>query len=157
MLWLTEMMRKCGNYLEDFDYRYAEKYLSDVNPEEYVKRIPALKVRREEEFSIQNTRITYNQLIEEIVKDYENVRFTSKIDLEKSIEEPLIQYEETDWEFLIRICSYFNGKLFPNTETGQIEFYFCINEGKEQSLKNVEILENGINKSYGEKPYLLIS
>lgn len=45
---------KVWNLFEDFDYRYAEKYLKEEvkNPQEYVDRNPGLKVRREEEYNI---------------------------------------------------------------------------------------------------------
>ena len=41
--------------------------------------------------------MTYDELISEVLKDYEGFNFNQSIGKGKKIEKPLFQYKETDW------------------------------------------------------------
>lgn len=98
--------------------------------------------------SFQNPTVTYRQIIKEILMDYENADFIWKVGSDKAIGSPLIQYEETDWEFLIRLCSHFHSILISDLRTCNPEFSFGMTYEKEQSLNELEIIENGFDCIY---------
>lgn len=68
--------------------------------------------------TFQDVQITYDEIIKTIMEENE---FNFEIDpaIRGAIEFPIIQYMETDWEFLKRIVSRFGKEIIPNS-TGKI-------------------------------------
>jgi len=64
--------------------------------------------------SFQDKAMLYDTLIKEIISQYPNGSHIDKITNGAVIETPIIQYEESDWQFLRRIASHFNTSLVPN-------------------------------------------
>ncbi|NFT08784.1 late control protein D, partial [Clostridium botulinum] len=62
--------------------------------------------------SFQNVDMTYDALINEILKDYSGYTFTQNIGKGQKIDKPLIQYKETDWKFFKRIASELKSELY---------------------------------------------
>lgn len=68
--------------------------------------------------------MTYSQVVQSVLRDYPKAGCVFKIGGEKAIGYPIIQYLETDWEFLKRLASHFNASLFPDLHTGDPNLYF---------------------------------
>lgn len=71
--------------------------------------------------SFQNISMTTYDIVKSIMSNYHKSRFNINIPNEP-IGELLIQYEETDWEFLRRIASKYNQGLFSNMNDIGISF-----------------------------------
>ena len=56
--------------------------------------------REKKRRSFQNPSMTYHQILNEVLKDYEKASFIWATEEDREIGFPLIQYEETDWEFI---------------------------------------------------------
>lgn len=74
--------------------------------------------------SFQNTRISFKTLIQEILKSYQD----EKCDFiyavrNQAIGRLLVQYEETDWEFLKRVASLKCLVLTPDSQQEGLKFY----------------------------------
>ncbi|MBN1035311.1 late control protein D [Clostridium botulinum] len=67
---------------------------------------------KEKSRSFQNVDMTYDALINEILKDYSGYTFTQNIGKGQKIDKPLFQYKETDWNFLKRIASELKSELY---------------------------------------------
>lgn len=95
---------------------------------------------------------TYEDIIEEINKEYKdkNIKIISGDKAKKNIGGLILQYEETDWEFLIRLASHLGTNLFV-TELGLVTFGLI--ESKNENLENNNIFDyslvrEGMNKYY---------
>ncbi len=98
--------------------------------------------------SFQNVKMTYKQVVQAIINDYENAEVIWNVDGEKEIGSPIIQYNETDWKFLMRLCSHFHGVLTSDLRTGKPTVFMGMNVGKERSMVEVEILGCGFDSNY---------
>lgn len=74
--------------------------------------------------SFQNTEQTYYDLINRIVSEYDGGGIIDRLTGGKKTGRLLVQYQETDWEFLKRLASHFNGCLLPSCEFGQPKVFF---------------------------------
>ena len=73
--------------------------------------------------SFQDAQTTYQALVEEILKDYEG---SSLIYAGESLQTGalIIQYEETDWEFLKRLAGYLHTVLVPASYVKGEKYFF---------------------------------
>ncbi|ABR36489.1 phage baseplate assembly protein V [Clostridium beijerinckii] len=102
--------------------------------------------------SFQNTSITVHGLIDSIMKNYSESNYILNIP-DEEIKELLIQYEETDWEFLKRIASKYNQGLFPVMDSKEIQFVMSIpDQHKELKSENINYK---IHKDLDEYKYML--
>ncbi len=98
----------------------------------------------------QDTNKTYKDVIDIISKDYKSdikIKHDSSI-TGKKLDSLIIQYDETDWSFLQRVCRKLGSILFITSESSSQEIYFK-SQGKEKletdfyeinlSLNNEEI------------------
>ena len=74
--------------------------------------------------SFQNKAMTYGELFDEIMGDYGHGQLINTIDDERPIPAPIVQYDETDWIFLIRMASHFNRIVYANA--GQNTSRICV-------------------------------
>ncbi|NFS28747.1 hypothetical protein FDF12_14995 [Clostridium botulinum] len=97
--------------------------------------------------SFQDINMSYDELINEILKNYEGYGFTQCMSRPMSIEKPLFQYKETDYEFLKRIGSYLGLELIcdvVNTNNiiyfgkPSLKFYALNNEINYKASKDLE-------------------
>ena len=79
-------------------------------------------VRRRRTF--QNMDTTYGEIIRQVLSAYPGASWISTVDTEVNIPGFLLQYDETDWEFLCRLASHFEAYIMedPSGENGQIYF-----------------------------------
>lgn len=80
--------------------------------------------------SFQDKAMTYRQAVERVMELYGGnaVRFAKEA--ESTLNEPLIQYGETDWEFLLRVGSRLHIPLYADCFTGNPDFDFGMREGR---------------------------
>lgn len=74
--------------------------------------------------SFQNMKMTYEELIKKIMSDYEGGDIIDQLSGGKRLEELLVQYKETDWEFLKRVASHFHGSLLAACEFSSPKIFF---------------------------------
>ncbi|MBU3107995.1 late control protein D [Clostridium gasigenes] len=75
--------------------------------------------------SFQNIDMTTHTLINSIMQEYSNSNYILNIP-DEPVKELLIQYEETDWEFLKKMASKYNQGLFGSMESKQIQYVMAI-------------------------------
>ncbi|WP_252244716.1 MULTISPECIES: hypothetical protein [unclassified Clostridium] len=97
--------------------------------------------------SFQDINMSYDELINEILKNYEGYGFTQCMSSPMSIEKPLFQYKETDYEFLKRIGSYLGLELICDVVNlnniiyfgkPSLKFYALNNEINYKASKDLE-------------------
>ncbi len=106
--------------------------------------------REKKSQSFQNVSMTYKQLAAKVTAGYSDVNFLWKLGEDRPLGSPVIQYRETDWEFLKRICSHFHGALTADIKTGKPNFFMGMRQGKEKSLDGAEIIGKGFCGAYFE-------
>lgn len=75
--------------------------------------------------SFQNPHLTYTELIKSIVAEYgKEADVLDVVSSGKAIGTFVMQYDETDWEFLKRLASHFYSPLIPAVGYGVPKFYF---------------------------------
>lgn len=80
--------------------------------------------------SFQESGMSYKAIAEELAKENKvDIKFEAK---EASVENLLLQYEETNWEFLKRIASHNNSPLIPEALPGKELFYFGLPNGNKK-------------------------
>ncbi|MGM1019050.1 MAG: hypothetical protein ACQEXV_00465 [Bacillota bacterium] len=79
--------------------------------------------------SFQNPKLTYTGLIESIVSDYSKAEAMDVVSHKKPIDTFIMQYDETDWQFLKRMASHFYSPLIPAVGYGVPKFYFGLPMG----------------------------
>ncbi|MFG6321018.1 MAG: hypothetical protein K1W41_05525 [Lachnospiraceae bacterium] len=77
---------------------------------------------------------------------YTGIAYMWNVDDSRTLGQPVIQYEETDWAFLKRLCSHFHGALVSGN--GQEAFAFGMGQGTRRDLSHAGILAQGFDSSY---------
>ncbi len=90
--------------------------------------------REKKKQSFQKSEMTYGQVVQKIARNYQGSTVIWNIGDDKNIDKPLIQYEETDWEFLIRLCSHLHEVIVPDLRTGKLGLHFGMCMGREQNV-----------------------
>lgn len=76
--------------------------------------------------SFLNLDATYGQVLNKVLENYPNADIKDCITQGAVIPDFLLQYEETDWDFLIRLASSFQSFLVPDYKAGYGRAYFGI-------------------------------
>ncbi|MCX7746059.1 MAG: hypothetical protein N2645_04070 [Clostridia bacterium] len=93
--------------------------------------------------SFQNKDMLYTMLIGEVIHQYPRSDFIDEIAKEKKLEKFIVQYDETDWEFLKRMASHFNAGLIPDALSDTTKFWFGKPTGSERGdLENYNFSVN---------------
>lgn len=76
--------------------------------------------------TFQNVTQSYETMLKSILNSYPeaDILITIPDKQEQNIQDVIIQYQETDWEFCKRIASHFHSVLIPNIKMGEPKFYF---------------------------------
>ncbi|MDR0266763.1 contractile injection system protein, VgrG/Pvc8 family [Paenibacillus sp.] len=80
--------------------------------------------------SFQNPNISYNSLINEVISSYKNADFIDTATAHKKTNTLIMQYEETDWQFLKRMASRFYTALVPANGFNFPKIYFGVPTGQ---------------------------
>lgn len=76
--------------------------------------------------SFQNKDMNYPDLIEEVISDYSGSDFIDTTTSDSKLNEFILQYNETDWQFLKRMASHFNTGLVVEVKAHTPKFWFGI-------------------------------
>ena len=79
--------------------------------------------------SFQNPNITWQEIVRKVLKDTEGAAVIFRMPDEK-IERPVIQYEETDWEFIVRIASLGHASVYVDFYSGKPWIYCGLPGGR---------------------------
>ena len=99
--------------------------------------------------SFQDINMTYGEVVNTVLEDTEKSSCIFTIGEDKPIGYPIIQYLETDWEFIKRLASHFGAPLFPELTRGEPKFWF----GLKKSSQDVEFKDFDYSIKIDEKYY----
>lgn len=85
--------------------------------------------------SFQNTELTYDQIVTKILGDYPDLSMELTAE-QKAIDGPIIQYQETDWQFIKRLASYLETVIVPDSTMEQQIFSFGYPAGQSITLSD---------------------
>ena len=74
--------------------------------------------------SFQDVSQTYSQVAQQVCSEYSSGAAICTVGEDKTFGKPVIQYRETDWEFLMRMASHCGGVLVPETHRGLPRLWF---------------------------------
>ena len=89
--------------------------------------------REKKSRSFQNINLTYEQIVQSILAEYDSCGICT-IGEGVTIKEPIIQYEETDWEFLKRLSSHFHGYLLSDLLSPKAHVWFGMRDGEQKII-----------------------
>lgn len=92
--------------------------------------------------SFQNLDAAYSQVLQEVLKDQPGAEILDCATGGASIPDFLLQYEESDWDFLVRLASHFHTFMVPDCCVDHGRAYFGIPDlGEEYALSEGEYTE----------------
>lgn len=94
--------------------------------------------------SFQNPKLTYKELIQSIVSQYDKADTMDMVTSGKEIGTFIMQYDETDWQFLKRLASHFYSPLIPAIGYGVPKFYFGMPMGLSKGEIPANRLQSGL-------------
>lgn len=105
----------------------------------------------------QNKSMTYAEIVNKILKKY-GFSYLSELSLEQSINEIIVQYQETDWEFLQRIASHMEVGVLPSFVGNNKYIVIGLQKKKEEAIeyrdysvkKRIKKFEEGSEKYSSE-------
>ncbi|MCB2340725.1 DUF6531 domain-containing protein, partial [Clostridium estertheticum] len=92
-----------------------------------------------------NLGMTYKDVITKVLESYPGASFKDEVTQGALIEDFLLQYEETDWQFLKRLASHFNAVLISECTIDYGRFYFglpMINKSEKIILEEYEVTKD---------------
>lgn len=92
----------------------------------------------------QDLDMTYGQIIEEVLQPYKYSSFIDKVTNGRKIPHSILQFHETDWEFLKRLASHYNTGICVNGKSSFIQIFFGIGDKGDDALEG-ETLVSEIN------------
>lgn len=140
----TEEEIFCG-VLEEVDCTFKNNYF------EISLSVLSGTIRLDEKMkskSFQNINLLYHYLIRQVLKETSKASCISGEEWNKPIELPIIQYLETDWEFVKRLASHFHTSLVPEITKGEPKFWFGMPNGKNRSTLISSEYTIGVSKKY---------
>ena len=72
--------------------------------------------------SYQDENLTYEEIITKINDGYGSAQMVDNLTYGAKINGLIVQYRETDWEFIKRLASHFNGALVPECQLADIKY-----------------------------------
>ncbi len=79
--------------------------------------------------SFQDAELTFYEIIKQVAEAGDG-QMICTVDKTQKIEKPVIQYEETDWEFCRRLASHLRVPVVPDVETGSLGFWVGMRKGE---------------------------
>ncbi len=80
--------------------------------------------------SFQDPEQNYAQIISKVLNGYDHADFTWQTDADRAINIPVIQYEETDWQFMKRLATHFKTAIYPEHASNAIMLYIGNKHGE---------------------------
>ena len=72
--------------------------------------------------TFQNENSTYRNIIDTVNSSYKNISIVDNVTETAKIDTFVVQYKETDWEFVKRLASYFNSWIVPECQLTDIKY-----------------------------------
>lgn len=107
--------------------------------------------RKKKSRSFQRTSMTYQQLVAKILQEYPKTNMKFCVE-DKPIGEIAVQYNETDWEFLSRMCSELYAPLTCRLHGEHTELYIGVPSVKKEEFA---YQKKSFQKQFGEYDYWL--
>lgn len=79
--------------------------------------------------SFQNIEQPYTDLINQVISEYSGAQVNDSASNNAKTNELIVQYLETDWQFIKRLASHFCAPLIPASTYQGIKFYFGLPDG----------------------------
>ncbi|WP_238900448.1 phage tail protein [Clostridium sp. YIM B02500] len=98
--------------------------------------------------SYQDEKLTYREIFKQKNNRYNDVVMIDNVTSQTKIDEFIVQYKETDWEFLKRLASYFNVALVPECRMSGIKY--SIGGSGEAIVHNIDEFNYSIEKGLKE-------
>ena len=83
--------------------------------------------------SFQDINMTYQGLVKQVVDETPEADVICTVGKEETIGKPLIQYNETDWEFIKRLASHFGSYIIPEITLAKPRFWFGMRNNNSQA------------------------
>lgn len=106
--------------------------------------------------SFQNENMTYAELAKRVAK-YANTDVIAVSGKSEKILEPLLQYQESDWEFLKRVSSHLNKFILCDVITGKPAFWFGMRKGGKIALATEHSYHYTLEPVLKRKKYIVNS
>lgn len=101
------------------------------------------------EKSFQNTENTHRQIVDKVLHDTYNPPIVWKDNKEQKIGMPVMQYKETDWEFIKRMVSIYHIPVITNLTSEKVVLSAGVS-GKEAGNLEMKHYRIGVSKKYYE-------
>lgn len=88
--------------------------------------------RKTKSRSFQDHKMTYQDVIREVLKDTPQAGVIFSMEENPEIKKPLIQYQETDWAFIRRLAGHLGEGLLPEVTLGEPKFWFGMRKTQER-------------------------
>lgn len=102
---------------------------------------------REQHRTFQNPNMSFKELLDEVTKDIK-ARYNWQAGADKELGKPFVQYNETDWELIKRLASYFNQPIHASLLSEQADIYIGIRKGIRQEINEATITKLGVDERY---------
>jgi phage baseplate assembly protein gpV len=107
--------------------------------------------------SFQNKDLSYRDLINSVIQEYSGADCSDTVTEGETIKKFILQYQETDWQFLKRMASHFHTGLIPDLTSGKPKFYFGLPESA--TSKKIDNFHYSVGKNisnfwYSSENYL---
>ena len=86
--------------------------------------------------SFQQKEMLYTQMIDKIITNYPGADSLDNAALSTKLGKSIVQYKETDWQFLKRMVSHFGAVLVPDATADGPKFWFGLPEGQTGKLRD---------------------
>ncbi len=84
--------------------------------------------------SFQDVSMTYKDVVNKVLEDTPHAAAIFTVGQNAKIGKPLIQYLETDWEFIKRLASHFGSFVIPEVTDSKPRFWFGMRSGSGQAV-----------------------
>ncbi|MFJ8087143.1 contractile injection system protein, VgrG/Pvc8 family [Lysinibacillus sp. NPDC095746] len=84
--------------------------------------------------SFQHDKMTYNAMLKQILANYPGSDVIDTVSKATPLKQFILQYRETDWQFLKRMASHFRTVLVPAVDADKPKLWFGLPEGRVEKL-----------------------
>lgn len=87
--------------------------------------------------AFQDSSVTFREIFDQITKTYHDSGIIKNLPLTDRIETLVLQYNETDWEFLKRLASNYHSFLVPSLNTDGVKYFIGLPKGNKYELSEI--------------------
>jgi len=106
--------------------------------------------REKKRRSFQDISQTYEKIVENTINETPQASVICTEGKKQTSSKPLIQYMETDWDYILRLASHMNSMVFPEVRQPRPRFWFGMPQTSKHVLFSNVTYESGISKRYHE-------